>query len=102
MYALFFSVAIDHGYGLSPSNTANFAMSASLGEGLLVMPIGYAMRFFGIEALPIIILIMSTVMLLIFEYAIKHMQKDVHEKKKRMLIPVLEKEKDDTPGLDNF
>ena len=48
MYALFFSIAIDYGYGLSPSNTANFAMSASLGEGILVMPIGYAMRFFGI------------------------------------------------------
>lgn len=47
MYALFFSVAIEFGYGLSPSNTANFAMSASLGEGLLVMPIGYAMGFFG-------------------------------------------------------
>ena len=48
MYALFFSIAIDYGYGLSPSNTANFAMSASLGEGMLVMPIGYAMGFFGI------------------------------------------------------
>jgi fucose permease len=31
MYALFFSIAIDYGFGLSPSNTANFAMSASLG-----------------------------------------------------------------------
>ena len=48
MYALFFSVAIDFGYGLSPTNTANFAMSASLGEGMLVMPIGYAMGYFGI------------------------------------------------------
>lgn len=31
MYALFFSMAQDFGYGLSPSNTANFAMSASMG-----------------------------------------------------------------------
>lgn len=47
MYALFFSLPIDYGYGLSASNTANFAMSASLGEGLLVMPIGYIMGIFG-------------------------------------------------------
>ena len=89
MYALFFSIAIDYGYGLSPANTANFAMSASLGEGILVMPIGYAMRFFGIEALPIIIFMMSTAMLLIFEYVNSHMQKDSHQKKKKMLIPVI-------------
>jgi hypothetical protein len=62
MYALFFSMAIDFGYGLSPSNTANFAMSASLGEGLLVMPVGYAMGFFGYKALIVIICLLSCVM----------------------------------------
>lgn len=92
MYALFFSIAIDYGYGLTPSNTANFAMSASLGEGLLVMPIGYAMSFFGIEALVIIIFLMSSTMMFIFEYGVKHMHKDSARKKKKMLIPVIEKE----------
>jgi hypothetical protein len=31
MYALFFSIANEYGYGLSTTNTANFAMAASLG-----------------------------------------------------------------------
>lgn len=66
MYALFFSMAIDFGYGLSPSNTANFTMAASLGEGLLVMPIGYAMGFFGYKSLIVIICLMSAIMVGLF------------------------------------
>jgi len=31
MYALFFSLPNEYGFAISPSNTANFAMSASLG-----------------------------------------------------------------------
>ena len=49
-------------------------MSASLGEGLLVMPIGYAMGFFGIEALIVIVFMMSAIMLGIFEYVSGHME----------------------------
>ena len=48
MYALFYGISIEKGYKLTPSNTANFTMASSLGEGLLVMPIGYAMNWFGI------------------------------------------------------
>ena len=66
MYALFFSIAIDYGYGLTASNTANFAMSASLGEGLLVMPTGMAMGAFGFEALVILLFIMSIIMHLLY------------------------------------
>jgi fucose permease len=90
MYALFFSIAIDYGYYLSPSNTANFAMSASMGEGLLVMPIGYAMGFFGIEALIIIIFIMSAVMMFIFEYLIAHLASDSTKSKEEKLIALEE------------
>lgn len=31
MYALFFSISQEYGYALTTANTANFAMSASLG-----------------------------------------------------------------------
>lgn len=66
MYALFFSMAQEHGYGLSTSNTANFAMCASLGEGLLVMPIGYAMGIFGYKSLIYIIFLFSATMFFVF------------------------------------
>ena len=99
MYALFFSMAIDYGYGLSPANTANFAMSASLGEGMLVMPIGYAMGFFGVEALIIIVFLMSTVMMFIFEFLVVHLYRDSEKKKEAMLIPMVDTP---TPKLDNF
>jgi len=99
MYALFFSMAIDYGYGLSPSNTANFAMSASLGEGMLVMPIGYAMGFFGIEALIIIVFLMSSLMMGIFEFLVVHLYRDSEKKKEAMLIPMVETP---TPELANF
>jgi ABC-type maltose transport system permease subunit len=91
MYALFFSIAQDFGYGLSPSNTANFAMSASLGEGLLVMPVGYAMGYFGYKALIVIIFLMSAVMYGLFEYAVWSMTKDSEEQKGRMFIALEEK-----------
>ena len=87
MYALFFSIAMGYGYGLSPSNTANFAMCASLGEGLLVMPMGYMMQFFGIEALIVMIFGMSATMMVVFEYTITHLAKDSKHKMKRMLLP---------------
>ena len=86
MYALFFSIAQDFGYGLSTTNTANFAMSASLGEGLLVMPVGYAMGFFGYKALIVIIFLMSAVMYGLFEYAVWNMTSDSAQQKSKMFI----------------
>lgn len=68
MYALFYSFAQEYGYSLSNSNTANFAMSASLGEGLLVMPIGYIMGYFGFKSLIIIIFLLSLAMMGLFVY----------------------------------
>lgn len=77
MYALFFSMAQDVGYALNPSNTANFAMCASLGEGLLVMPIGYAMGIFGFRALIFIIFFLSALMYIIFSHVMNFMHKDI-------------------------
>ena len=47
MFALFLTLPNEFGFLLSRHNTANFMMSASLGEGALAMPIGYAMGIFG-------------------------------------------------------
>ena len=51
MFALFLALPLEFGYKLSRQNTANFMMCASLGEGVLGMPIGYAMGLFGPGAL---------------------------------------------------
>lgn len=47
LFALFLTLPLEFDYKLSKKNTANFMMSASLGEGILAMPIGYAMGLFG-------------------------------------------------------
>jgi hypothetical protein len=47
MFALFLELPSEFGYRLSKQNTANFMMCASMGEGVLSMPIGYAMGLFG-------------------------------------------------------
>jgi hypothetical protein len=51
MFALFLALPLQFGYKLSKKNTANFMMCASLGEGVLAMPIGYAMGLFGANTL---------------------------------------------------
>ena len=88
MYALFFSIAQEYGYGLSTTNTANFAMCASLGEGFLVMPIGYAMGFFGYKALIYIIFLFSAAMFAIFMYVNELMAKDSEKQKEGLETPL--------------
>jgi hypothetical protein len=41
-------------------------MFATLGEGILVMPIGYAMGYFGYKSLIYIIFLLSAIMYIIF------------------------------------
>lgn len=88
MYALFFSIAQEYGYELSTSNTANLAMSASLGEGFLVMPIGYVMGLLGYKALIYIIFFFSAIMLFVFNYVNEFMKKDSKEKKESLMTPL--------------
>ena len=47
LFALYLTLPSEFGYKLSKKNTTNFMMSASLGEGILAMPIGYSMGFYG-------------------------------------------------------
>jgi hypothetical protein len=51
-------------------------MSASLGEGFLVMPIGYVMGLLGYKALIYIVFLFSTVMFVIYSYVNGLMQAD--------------------------
>lgn len=64
-------------------------MSASLGEGLLVMPIGYAMGLFGYRALIYIIFLLSMVMWLIFGHVNRLMESDSKQKKEGTMTPLV-------------
>lgn len=51
---------------MTHSNTAHFMMSASMGEGALTMPIGYAMGIFGPYMLFVLMLVFSIIMYWVF------------------------------------
>ena len=66
MFALFLTLPGEFGLKVTNSNTANFMMCASMGEGALTMPIGYAMGFFGPYMLFVMMLLFSVVMYFTF------------------------------------
>ena len=47
LFALYLSLPGEYGYLLSKRNTANFMMCSTFGEGVIAMPIGYAMGIYG-------------------------------------------------------
>ena len=85
MYAPFMTISQEYGFELTPSNTANFAMCASIGEGLLVMPIGYIMGIYGYRSLIVIIFLMSMVMYAIFEVLKNRLTEDSAEQRRKLL-----------------
>jgi len=66
MFALFMTLPGEFGFKVTSSNTANFMMSASMGEGALTMPIGYAMGIIGPSMLFVMMLVFSLLMYFIF------------------------------------
>lgn len=67
MFALFITLPGEFGFKVTNSNTANFMMCASMGEGALTMPIGYAMGLFGPNMLFILMLVFSMIMYYVFK-----------------------------------
>jgi len=67
MFALFITLPGEFGFKVTNSNTANFMMCASMGEGALTMPIGYAMGLFGPNMLFVLMLLFSLIMYYVFK-----------------------------------
>ena len=67
MFALFITLPGEFHFKVTNSNTANFMMCASMGEGALTMPIGYAMGLFGPNMLFILMLVFSLIMYYVFK-----------------------------------
>jgi hypothetical protein len=51
VYGFCIALAVDNGFVTSPQDNANFILSNSIGEGLLITPLGYSMNLFGYKAL---------------------------------------------------
>lgn len=50
VYCLCIAWPVDNGFVSNPQDSANFVLGNSIGEGLLLMPLGYSMQIFGFEA----------------------------------------------------
>lgn len=59
IYTFCLALPSDNGFQPSTSNTANFILSNSFGEGFLIAPIGYAMNYFSYKSLILIIFILT-------------------------------------------
>lgn len=66
MFALFITLPGEFRFKVTNSNTANFMMCASMGEGALTMPIGYSMGLFGPNMLFVLMLVFSLIMYYVF------------------------------------
>lgn len=71
MFALYLALPIEFRFKVTTNNTANFMMSASMGEGALIMPIGYAMGFFGPGMLFVLMSLFSIVSYFLFKELMK-------------------------------
>ncbi len=76
MFALFLTLPGQFGLKVTNSNTANFMMCASMGEGALTMPIGYAMGFFGPYMLFVMMLLFSVIMYFTFNLLMSTLGED--------------------------
>jgi hypothetical protein len=76
MFALFITLPGEFNFALTNSNTANFMMCASMGEGALTMPIGYAMGLFGPDMLFVLMLFFSLIMYYVFSELMSTYEED--------------------------
>jgi fucose permease len=76
MFALFITLPGEFNFKVTNSNTANFMMCASMGEGALTMPIGYAMGLFGPNMLFVMMLIFSLIMYYVFNELMSTYEED--------------------------
>ena len=76
MFALFITLPSEFNFAVTNSNTANFMMCASMGEGALTMPIGYAMGLFGPNMLFVLMLLFSLIMYYVFSELMSTYEED--------------------------
>lgn len=76
VYCLCVAWPVDNGFVNNPQDSANFVLGNSIGEGLLIMPLGYSMQVFGFESLIMLIFFFALLCLWCYREAADSMQKD--------------------------
>jgi hypothetical protein len=51
VYGFCLSWVVNNGFAFCPEDNANYLLSYIIGEGLLIMPMGYTMGFFGFKSM---------------------------------------------------
>lgn len=70
------SLPVDSGFAPSSQSNANFILANALGEGLLIMPLGYSMNVFGYKAMMVEMLLVTGLCYWVFIETLKSMDKD--------------------------
>lgn len=70
------SLPVDNGFVPSSQNNANFILANALGEGLLIMPLGYSMSIFGYKAMMVEMLLATSICYWVFIETVKSMNRD--------------------------
>jgi hypothetical protein len=70
------SLPVDSGFAPCAQNNANFILANALGEGLLIMPLGYSMSVFGYKAMMIEMLLVTSVCYWVYTETARSMDED--------------------------
>lgn len=70
------TLPVDNGFAPSSQNNANFILANALGEGLLIMPLGYSMSLFGYKAMMVEMLLVTSVCYWVYTETVKSMDRD--------------------------
>lgn len=60
VYGLCVALPVENGFSSCPQDSANFVLGNSIGEGLLIMPLGKSMHIFGFKAFIVEVFIFVT------------------------------------------
>jgi hypothetical protein len=76
VFGFLLSWVVDSGFAFHPQDNIIFLLGNSLGEGLLITPIGYIMGAFGFKAMIILAAFFSLCTLVLFLLATRSMEED--------------------------
>lgn len=76
VYGFCLAFPIDNGFDNTSRNNANIVMAYCIGQGIMPMPLGYVMRFFGYQSLILMMVFICAVSWWCFEQSIKSIDLD--------------------------
>jgi hypothetical protein len=76
VYGFCLSLVINNGFAFSHEDNGHFLLLYIIGEGLLIMPMGYAMGLFGFKSLIVMVCIFAFIAVASFVMAVGSMEND--------------------------